>query len=442
MKTRRVLLLAMSGVRIFDDRLRGLGLTLPGFIERGKTIAELPSLGLLTLAAYTPEGWECGYREVDEIAPGVADEIAKQGWDLVAISSLTARVLDAYALADELRSQGLLVVLGGLHASAIPAEAAMHADAVVTGQGEPVWADILRDAAEGRLRRRYSVDLAARPLAGTNRPVPRYDLLEPARYNRLTLQTMRGCPLDCNFCAASRTIASYQRAQLSQVERELEAILAIWEHPFLELADDNTFTSKARGIELVRLLKRYPVRWFTETDISVADDEALLDEIAESGCAQLLIGLESSSRASLRHVDSRDWKWRQAEHYQNKIERIQSRGISVNGCFILGFDHDDESVFQQTLDMVRGLRLTEVQITLLTPFPGTPLTEQLRQTGRLLRDVYWEQCTLFDVTYEPRRMSVQALQQGFHWLMSEIYSDAEVAHRRAELRRCLKEARN
>ena len=139
MKSRRVLLLAMSGVRVKSDELRRLGMTLPGFIERGQVIASLPSLSLLTLAAHTPENWEAEYREIDELTDGAASQIASAGYDIVAISALTARILDAYEIADQLREAGITVVLGGFHVTALPDEALAHADAVVVGEAELLW---------------------------------------------------------------------------------------------------------------------------------------------------------------------------------------------------------------------------------------------------------------------------------------------------------------
>ena len=148
----RIGLIAMSGVRACDPELVRLGMTLPGFVERGKVIASLPSLGLLTLAGMTPAHHSCEYHEVKELrALGpLPDRL-----DLVAISSLSAQIHEAYELADRYRAIGIPVVMGGLHVTALPEEASLHADAVVIGEGEPVWLEVLRDAETGRLKRFY-----------------------------------------------------------------------------------------------------------------------------------------------------------------------------------------------------------------------------------------------------------------------------------------------
>lgn len=436
MRERSLILVAMSGVRIADPELRALGMTLPGFVERGKVIASLPSLGLLTLAARTPLSWHVELIEVDDLGDDPAACLAQRKPDLVAISSLAARVEEAYAIADRLREAGVPVVLGGLHASVMPDEALTHADAVVAGEGEVVWPRVLEDCAAGTMRGLYRAPL---PRFEADDPIPAYELLDLERYNRLTLQTVRGCPLNCDFCAASRLISPVKRKPIALVRRELEQILSLWPQPFIELADDNTFLHKAWSRELVQLIGHYGIRWFTETDLSVADDAALLDALAESGCAQVLIGLESTSHASLAHVDPRGWKLRQREHYLSKIDRIQSAGISVNGCFVLGFDEDGPEVFAETLEFVRAARLSEVQVTILTPFPGTAAYARLRSEGRILPEATWSQCTLFDVMFRPAQMSPDELRNGFRWLVSELYSDEETKSRRARFAACMRE---
>jgi radical SAM superfamily enzyme YgiQ (UPF0313 family) len=401
--------------------------------------ASLPSLSLLTLAAHAPPHWEFEYREVDEIG----DPAALQGsietgrFDLIALSALSARILETYALADRLRAAGQTVVLGGLHVSALPREAMAHADAVVQGEGELHWAELLADAERGRLRPIYSARERT-PFRLEDSLPPRYDLLDVQRYDRLTLQTSRGCPLDCSFCAASRTISSYKRKPIERVRGDLEQILDLWPRPFLELADDNTFASKPWSRDLARLLGEYDLLWFTETDISVADDDALLELLATSGCKQLLIGLEAVSPAALQGVDGRDWKSRRAADYLDAVRKIQSFGIPVNGCFVFGLDGDGPEAFDRTRDFVAASGLCDVQITLLTPFPGTALHRQLGAEGRLFREVYWDECTLFDLTFTPKRMSADELTAGFRELMADLYGPAATAGRRTRLRECLR----
>lgn len=172
------------------------------------------------------------------------------------------------------------------------------------------------------------------------------------------------------------------------------------------------------------------LKWFTETDITVADDPELLDLMAAAGCRQILTGLESPSAIGLKGLDPHDWKARRFDAYLQAIERIQAAGISVNGTFVLGLDSHTTDIFAQTRDFVRAANLLEVQITVQTPFPNTPLYARLKQAGRLIKDRYWDDCTLFDVTYHPLRMSKGDLEEGFRWLAGEVYNDTEFARRK------------
>lgn len=437
MNVTRCLFLACSGVRVKSEEFRALGVTLPGFIERGNVIASLPSLGLLTIASFSPEDWELEYRETADITP---KEIVARGYDLVAISSLTAQIDMAYSIADELRSAGLTVILGGLHVSALPEEAMEHASAVVVGEGEYTWGQLCRDFESNSLRRRYNAaDFGLFNFDDAR--VPRYDLLDMKKYNRITVQTQRGCPRKCHFCAASHTISNYKCKTPLQVLREIEEIKKFWAHPFIEFADDNTFLDRRNAKNLLRTLIPQRIRWFTESDISVSEDTELLELISVAGCYQVLIGLESVDSDALAEVDRRGWKLKQHVKYRSAIEKIQSYGISVNGCFVLGWDHDTLDVFKDTLDFVVDLGLSEVQLTVLTPFPNTVLFQKLKAEGRLIDEIFWDACTLFDVTFRPSRMSVEQLQQGLLWLFRQIYSEDATSRRKSVFKACVTQKR-
>jgi radical SAM superfamily enzyme YgiQ (UPF0313 family) len=436
----RVGLIAVSGVRIYNDRLTRYGVTLPGFFERARTIASMPSLGLLTLAGVTPDDFDVRYLECPELDP-VA--LARESFDIVAISSFTAKSGVMYQIADFYRARGTVVVLGGLHCTLVPDEAAEHADAVVVGEGERLWPLVLADWRAGRLQKMYrspgprDVDLA-------KAPAPRYDLLDVERYNRIPVQTRRGCPLDCEFCAASKIYGGYKRKPVESVVRDIRAIKARVRHPFIELADDNTFVDKAWSRSLVRAIAEEEVHWFTETDVSVGDDPELMDLLAQSGCRQVLIGFESPRAESLQAIDAHNWKARRRDRYFRVIDDLQRRGVTVNGCFIVGLDNDTPDIFEEIERFVKASSLIEVQVTILTPFPGTALHRRLRAEGRLLRERYWERCTLFDVNFVPKGMSVDELEQGLEHLMGALYSPAETRRRKlryVELMRNRKETR-
>jgi radical SAM superfamily enzyme YgiQ (UPF0313 family) len=416
---------ALSGVRAHDLELTRLGLTLPGFVDRNRVIASLPSLGLLTLAGLTPAAFDVEYVEL----PGDVEKADLGAFDAVAISSFSARIKDAYRLAERYRENGVKVILGGLHVSALPAEAMGQADSVVVGEGEPVWPELLADLRAGRLRRVY--DARSRSFSLEAAPMPRFELLDAGRYNRLTVQTQRGCPFRCEFCAASLLISPrYQIKPVAKVMAEIHRIKEIVPQPFIEFADDNSFVNKTHARALMRALAEEGVRWFTETDVSVAQDDTLLGLMRDSGCAQVLIGFESPARTGLEGLERHsNWKARQWDHYFDAIRRIQDHGITVNGCFILGLDGTGPESFEQVFEFVRDSGLYEVQVTIQTAFPGTPLYQRLLQKGRLLRPDAWELCTLFDVNFRPTHMTVAELEAGFRGLVTRLY-DAEFTRAR------------
>ena len=428
-------LIAMSGIRVCDEELLRLGLTLPGFVERSKIIASLPSLGLLTLAGQTPSDCEVEYLEVADIR---ALPDLSNGFDLVGISSYSAQIDEAYELAARYEAKGIPTVLGGPHVTTLPDEAAQYCSSVVMGEGEACWPELLRDFRSGHLKERYNGKDTEYRLADS--PVPDFGLLDIAKYNRLTVQTSRGCPHKCDFCAGSNLLTShYKQKPVEKVLNEVDRILHIWKHPFLEFADDNSVINRGYWKELTTELAERKVRWFTETDISVAEDSELLTLMRKAGCAQVLIGLESPVEAGLAGMElNSNWKHREFPHYRDAINEIQSHGISVNGCFVIGLDGHTVDIFDQVYEFVRTSGLHEVQVTILTPFPGTPLYERLEKEGRLLEPRNWKKCTLFDVNYRPKNMSVDELTQGFRKLVTRLYSDEFTKERKSYFKQLLR----
>ncbi|MCA9276428.1 MAG: radical SAM protein [Phycisphaerales bacterium] len=433
----RIALIAMSGVRVQDAQLMKLGLTLPGFVERSEVIASLPSLSLLTLAALTPPDIELSYHEVDDID---RDTVPDLGFDLVAISTMTAQALDAYALADRFRASGITVVMGGLHATCVPHECMQHADSVVVGEGEPIWPTLLEDFRYGKLKPRYDAD-GTFDLA--HAPMPRFDLLDVNRYNRLTVQTTRGCPHKCDFCASSIMLTKgYKAKPVDKVIAEIRAIKSIWPRPFIELADDNSFMMRAHAYELLDAMKHERIRWFTECDISIAKDEQLLSKMAAAGCRQVLVGLESPISDGLDGIETNsNWKLAQYPKYEQAVRTIQSHGITVIGCFVLGLDGHTPGIFDAVYNFAARTNLYDIQVTLQTPFPGTGLYRRLEAEGRLTHPGRWDRCTLFDLNYTPIGMTSDELVNGFRQLVSRLYTPEFVKQRREGYHLDLRSAR-
>ena len=292
--------------------------------------------------------------------------------------------------------------------------------------------------------------------------MPRFDLLLKARqygaapaeplesgtihrlgpYNRITIQTTRGCPWDCDFCAASKLYGPrYRIKPVHKVMEEVDAVRRLWRRPFIEFADDNTFVNKSWSKQLLRELADRNIRYFTETDVSVADDEELLDLLYPSGCRQVLIGFETPRRVGLAGMDRVNWKLRQHDRYLDVIEKIQSRGVSVCGCFIVGLDTDTPEIFEEIDRFVQRSKLLEVQITILTPFPGTRLYDRLESEGRLLYPGVWERCTLFDLNFRPQGMTVEQLEDGVSQLWRNTWNASAFAQRKQYYRQLLRQRR-
>ena len=426
----RIALIAMSGVRAHNPELTALGLSLPGFVERGKTIASLPSLGLLTLAALTDNRHDIDYFEVDDIAE--MDPLPE--CDLVAFSTYTAQVKECYALSDRFRAAGVTTVIGGLHVTAVPDEALAHCDIVVAGEGEPVWRRVLADVESGSAEQVYRPDS---PFDLSDAPIPRYDLLDPARYNRLTVQTQRGCPWRCEFCASSILLTPrYEMKPAGKVAAEIRAMKSIWSDPFVELSDDNSFVNRHHARDLVAAIGSENVQWFTETDVSIADDPDLLAMMHDAGCREVLVGFESPNSAGLDGIEiKRNWKFSRVDRYRAAVEAVQTHGIALNACFVLGLDGDGPDVFESVARFVEETDPFDVQITVLTPFPGTPLYARLLAEGRILEPGAWELCTLFDVNYRPANMTVEELEGGLVDLGRQLYSQESTARRRDGFKR-------
>lgn len=421
----RIGFIAMSGLRLCNAELLDLGLSFPGVARRKRAIEALPSLGLLTLAGMTPEHISTEYLELRDVDRGDLSS----DFDAVAISSLTATAKEAYLLAARFREIGTHVILGGLHVSLVPEEAILHADTIVIGEGESVWPEVIADLERGKPRLVY--DARVRPFDLRDAPMPRFELLKPDRYPRFTVQTQRGCPWQCEFCAASIRISpKFKVKPVEKIIAEVRRLKELWRNPIIEFADDNMFVNRAHAKQLMLALARERVRWFTESDLSIADDQELLGLMHDAGCAQVLIGFESPSRLALDGVEYKaNWKARQFTNYCKAIETIQSHGITVNGCFVMGLDRAGPECFDGVYQFVRESGLYDVQITFMTPFPGTPLYERLRADGRILEEGAWERCTLFDINFHPQQLSVSELESGFKELGLKLYEKNFVRER-------------
>jgi radical SAM superfamily enzyme YgiQ (UPF0313 family) len=413
-----------TGFRVREEEMLALGMSLPGLRSRAAAVGQLPALGLLTLAGATPPPWTCSYQEAPAGDEGLLERVAALRPDLVAVSALTASAEEAYCFGDGLRRRGLRAVLGGLHATACPDEAAGHFDAVVVGEGEPVWGEVLADAGRGELRRFYR---PAGPFDLGQAPVPRFDLLGGRRRPRLTIQTQRGCPLACEFCGASRLLGAFREKPVERVRAELVALRGLVAAPLVELADDNTFAGARDPDPLCAALAEAGARYFTEVDWRVGERPEVLAALASSGCVQVLVGVES---LVFRHPGMGP-KQAELARMMDAARAIQEAGVAVLGCFIVGCDGETRASLDRLTAFLLESPLADVQLTLQTPFPGTALYRRLRREGRLLAERGWPYYTLLDVTYRPDLLSAAELEAGFRDVVREVFAAGPSARRAA-----------
>lgn len=437
-----VALIAMHGFRVREPEMLSLGMRLPGLAERAGALAGLPALGLLTLAGMTPAPWSTTYHQAPGVERGprfddrgepvgamadLAAAVLRERPTLAAVSALTASVEDAYRLCTILRREGVRTVIGGLHATSCPDEAAGFADAVVVGDGEANWPRVLADAEAGSLRGVYR---ASAPFDLRASPHPAFGLLRGRPHARYTVQTQRGCPLACEFCGASRLLGPFREKPAPRVAAELAAVKAVHgRRPIIELADDNTFAGRRDAGELLGVLADSGARYFTELDWRVGERPDVLRDLAASGCVQALVGFESLVREHAGMGGKR-------AEYSRMLDAclaIQAAGVAVIGCFIVGSDGETQESMADLGGRLAEIPLADVQLTMLTAFPGTPLRERLGREGRLL-DRGWSACTLFDATFEPLGMKVEDLERGFRNVVAMAHAPGPAA-RRESIRR-------
>lgn len=345
--------------------------------------------------------------------------------DLVGISVETYTARRAYGIADRFRRRGVPVVLGGFHVTLDPDEASLHADAVVVGQAEPVWAGLLQDFQQGRMGRRYGGPASSVWAA----PQPDRSLYSGRDYGPLRLvESSRGCPYACEFCAVS---AYYERRFIARPVGEVVEDIRRSGARVVFIVDDNIGADLGRLRTLCDALAPLRVRWMSQVDVRVADDEGLLRSLRASGCEGVLVGFESLEPANLAAMHKPVTA--KAPRYAEALKRLRRHGISVYGTFVFGYDADTAASFGQAVDFAIRERLFFAAFNHLLPFPGTPLHARLRAEGRLLRERWWldPDYRYGDVAFRPASCSAEELSASCNDCRRRFYRWSSVA-RRAE----------
>jgi radical SAM superfamily enzyme YgiQ (UPF0313 family) len=373
----------------------------------------LPSLSAIHLAALCPPHIDVAvaHEHVRPVDPYLVDA------DVAAITAMTGAAPRMYELADALRARGITVLLGGPHASLLPMEAAGHADAVAVGEAERTFATMLADVEHGRLQRFYEQPSGI-PLAGL--PVPRYDLLEEEFTFRCFVQATRGCPFGCGFCTLKALDNRFRVRPVDDVIRDISAGDGrTWlQRKFVWFWDDNLTGNRAYARELCRRLRPLRKWWWTQCSIDTASDAELLRLMARSGCLAVFVGVESFSAANLLQVGKRH---NRVEQYRDAIAAFHRVGIAVHAGMIVGMDDDTERSIHALPDAVDALGIDLPFLNVLTPFPATPLRQQLAAEGRLLQ-ASWNRHNGTAVTFEPRHMTPQTLEAAYWSAREAMYS--------------------
>ena len=374
-----------------------------------------PPLGLMTVAALTPE--EHNVTIIDESVEAADLEIQP---DLIGLTAMTAAAPRAYELADEYRARGIPVVMGGMHASALPEEALEHVDAVVVGEAEGQWARLLDDFSAGSLGRIYR-NRECPPAASI--PAARRDLIDTRRYPaKHVMQATRGCPFACSFCTVSTFFGKTLRTR--PIEHVLAEVAQIDGEP-ITLVDDNIMGHPQYAREFFEAWADTGKSFWSQASTTMLQTPELITKAAEAGCKALFVGFESISQAQLGKVGKH---FNPIEKYDELVKRLHDAGIAVIGSFMFGLDGDDEDVFERTADFAEEAQIDIGQFSILTPLPGTRLYRELEDAGRItVRD--WSRYNGSHVTYEPVGMSPEALENGFQWIYERIYSFRSIARR-------------
>ena len=370
-------------------------------------LIQFPQLTMPLLAALTPPGVEIHH--ADEIVEAVDLE---RPADMVAITCNTPAANHVYRLADEFRRRGRKVVLGGPHVTVLSEEAAAHADAVVIGEAESVWAGLIDDFRQGSMRRVYRgrpADLRALPHA-------RRDLIRGRAYGRGVIIATRGCPNGCGYCSIANMYGRGQRRRpVEEVAREVAGIpgraVIFW--------DDHLTANRDYALELFEAIAPYRKWWTTQTTINAAFDQDLLRSAAESGCKALFIGLESISQASL---NSQGKGFNQVARFERAVSNLHRHGIAIQAGTMFGLDGDDDSIFERTLSYYREIGIDSATVSIAVPMPGTPFFARLEREGRLLTRNWDRYNGKVDAVFRPAQMSAERLEQGVSWFADQFYS--------------------
>ena len=372
----------------------------------------VPPVTGIHLAAITPAEHEVRifHQQLDKIELNTDAEV-------IAISFFSGFAMAAYNLAVEFRKRGKIVIAGGPHVTYCKEEALTYFDAIVTGEAENVWLNLLRDIGLGQLKQVY----AGTPCDMTNLPTPRYDLLPNKFFIKKVIQATRGCPFSCSFCTVPSLNPGFRLRPVQDVIRDAsyDKFKHWWQRKIVWFWDDNLTIKRPYIRQLLHEMIPLKKWWLTQASMDIAKDPELLDLMKASGCIGVFLGIESFGVDSLADANKRQNK---IANYKEAVKEIRKRGIAVMAGFIAGFDHDDEQSIINMADQLMEIGIDVPFLSIMTPFRGTPIFTKLNQEGRILQDRNWNFYNGYNVAFKPKQINETQLLYAHRALWKKSFS--------------------
>ena len=374
-----------------------------------------PPLTLPTIAALIPEELNANIEIYDEIT-GYKKHFKKK-YDVVFISAMSCSCDRAYELAEFFKREGSYIVMGGYHATFMPEEVSKHADTVIKGLAEKAVPQFFKDYLKNKPKKIYDMQ----NIEPDDYKIPRRDLLPKFKYAPTpTIIANRGCTNNCGFCAISKLNINQPR-KVSSVIEELKGL----KKKLVIFFDPNFFCNRKYALELMEEMAKLKIRWMGTATINTAFDEELMEAAEKSRCMGLLVGIESMSQKNLNDSNK---KFVQLSKVKEAISIMQKHGISVNGCFVLGFDHDTKESLLSLPEQAKELNLNLVRYSVLTPVPNSTLYKKMEEEGRIITHD-WFNYSQNKVVFKPKNMTPEELEEIYEKVWKESYTMKSIISR-------------
>ena len=377
-----------------------------------------PPLGLGIIATLTPDDWEV------ELIDENFDSFEYREADLVGITALTSSVTRAYEIATIYEEKGIPTILGGIHASMMPEEAKKIVSTIVVGEVESVWKTLLEDFTKGKMKRQYTGQIL--PMEEMVRP--KHEIFHKD-YKFASVQTSRGCPMNCEFCSVPAFNGnSYRYRPIEDVLDELETI----NHSMVYFVDDNLIgygrRAQRRTIEFCNgIIERgIKIEWFCSASMNFADNEEVLELAAKAGCRMVLLGIESERIEQLQNMNKRLNAKMGIDSYEIVFNKIHKYGIAVLGAFIYGLETDTPETMEARTSYINNAAIDSVQATVLTPLPGTRLFNRLQEDGKIRFNNFpqdWQHYHFGEIVWNHDLMNQETMNKEISKNWDELYNE-------------------